>query len=121
VSDNLERERVAGIALGTVTCLGVGFAIMASYAGLNRTIWWFGLTAGSATVGILTMWLADKIGHDDNVFGLVIRLTSFLFIGMAGLLLLFGILVITKIVASPFWSNSSSSYSEEELPESWRR
>jgi predicted alpha/beta hydrolase len=90
-------------------------AIMVSYAGLSRSLWWFGLTIGAAIIGVVGMRIADAKG-EESVFGLVAKLVSVMSLFVAAALLLFGCIVVAKVFISPFWP---SSYSDNEPPENW--
>jgi hypothetical protein len=106
-------QRVAPYLVGAAIFL----ALMTSYAGLGRTAWWAGLTVGCTAVGVLGMWVANSMG-DERALALAAKVFSAISFLLAGALLLFGTLVVLKVVASPFWP---SSYGSDDLPENWRR
>jgi 4-hydroxybenzoate polyprenyltransferase len=95
----------------------VGIGIIWGYAGTRHTLWWLGLLVGPlfiswAFAGLYGFFFDRK---RDNL-ALAAEIVSKLSLLFSGLVLLFGALIVVKVVTSPFFG---PSYSEE--PQNYRR
>ena len=105
--------RATPYALGVALFL----AIMASYSGIDRALWWMAFTIGTALLALAFSYFAG-LAKEDAILGYIAKIVSGLFGLVAAASMLFGVLVVAKVLASPFWPSRESS---EELPENWRR
>jgi vacuolar-type H+-ATPase subunit I/STV1 len=108
------------VEISLIVLLGIGafIALMSPYAGLQRSLGWLGLTLGIGFIALVTKWFADAKNDFENNLALASRIISKVAFVVFAILLLFGVLVVLKVIVSPFWPLGGG---ESETYEGWRR
>ena len=101
--EHKQRDSAPQLIWWLLGVVALCFAILWSYGGIYRTIWWFGLLFGSVAIAVVSLWIRDTVNYGSGFYSLADAVMRLSWIA-AALIFLFGILVAGTVLLGPIVS-----------------